>query len=103
MYMNYLTGNFGSKPAPMTGAAPKQASTQPNQRPAFNSGAGGWQQQSGNKPSPQGSPKVQRPAPPPQQQAQGGKVNYNVGGFSSVMGNRDDRGARKPYGIYSYC
>lgn len=60
------------------------------------------QQQPTNQTAPaatsQGSPKVARPQNSPKQQTPS-KPNYNVGGF--VIGGRDDRGVRKPYGKFS--
>ncbi|CAC5379615.1 GAK [Mytilus coruscus] len=118
-------GGFGSQQNILSAnqAKPAQQQQQPKKLDPFadlgslgsiggNKQSAGWQ----NKPSPQGSPKLNRPqavinknspqgspqiSRPPQH-----KPNYNVNfpappsntGKSSVIGDRSDRGVRKPFG-----
>ncbi|KAJ8305795.1 hypothetical protein KUTeg_016340 [Tegillarca granosa] len=66
--------------------APPQQPPHQQQRPPYTGGTSAGAQKS--QTPPQESPQQQRPQ---------SKPNYNISG-TSVIGNRDDRGTRKPYG-----
>ncbi|XP_013399366.1 cyclin-G-associated kinase [Lingula anatina] len=92
-------GNFGS--LGVQGMKGSQSfSAMPNVPTAGQSqqkmqGAGGSWQSPTKK---QSQPLQQQQQQQQQKKPQAAKPNYNVGGFSSVVGGREDRGPRKPFG-----